>query len=195
MQNFIKNIDDIEGIGTSVIHSAARRKTIKHVILLIRYFAQNNYVEDNVLDADTLLLLRKRVEINTDKLLEYTFLTLLGVFNKLVILEGKCATLRNEIETIKEENKALRIELLKLKEELEVSNKALKSFNGHYVQRESVHSGKKIAYKKEVGLLEVREMMNKGYTITAIADKFGVSRGLIYRRMKELESIEKKIGK
>ena len=195
MQNFIKNIDDIEGIGTSVIHSAARRKTIKHVILLIRYFAQNNYVEDNVLDADTLLLLRKRVEINTDKLLEYTFLTLLGVFNKLVILEGKCATLRNEIETIKEENKALRIELLKLKEELEVSNKALKSFNGHYVQRESVHSGKKIAYKKEVGLLEVREMMNKGYTITAIADKFGVSRGLIYRRMKELESIEKKISK
>ena len=195
MQNFIENIDDIEGIGTNVIFLAARRKTIKHVILLIRHFAKNNCLVDNVLDADTLLLLRKRVEINTDKLLEYTFLTLLGVFNKLVILEGKCATLRNEIETIKEENKALRIELLKLKEELEVSNKALKSFNGHYVQRESVHSGKKIAYKKEVGLLEVREMMNKGYTITAIADKFGVSRGLIYRRMKELESIEKKIGK
>lgn len=77
-----------------------------------------------------------------------------------------------------------------MKEEVETYKKALSHFNGHFVQRELVHNDQKPAYKKNVGAMEIKELLDKGYSITKIAETLGVSRGLVYRRIEELNKVK-----
>lgn len=92
-------------------------------------------------------------------------------------------------EKVYGENDTLRIENHDLSRRLETAENTLKTMNQHHVQKQLIHNGKKLAYKKEVSCKKVKEMMDKGYTITEIAKEFNVSRSLIYRRIKEIKEL------
>ena len=53
-----------------------------------------------------------------------------------------------------------------------------------------MHNDQKPAYKKNVGAMEIKELLDKGYSITKIAETLGVSRGLVYRRIEELNKVK-----
>ena len=123
--------------------------------------------------------------------MQYDYIEELERLNtKLALSQQDNQKLEQDNFALKIENKALQLEVAQLREELEISNKSLSHFNKHYVQRELVHNGQKIAYKKEVKTMEVKELLDKGYSITKIAETLGVSRGLIYRRIEELDNIK-----
>lgn len=150
--------------------------TEKEIITLVKQFHADKYL---VIETSTYDKLRKVARWDD-----------FNLANILVLMLMEAYESTSDYKSIKAENEALRLKVSQLQEELEISNTALSHFNQHYVQRELVHNGKKIAYKKKVDALTVKELLDKGYTIAKTAETLGVSRGLIYRRIEELEKVK-----
>lgn len=81
-------------------------------------------------------------------------------------------------------------------EELQAENEALtkkvksmeslmKKYNKCYVQQAKLKMGEKIAYKEQASVKEVNKLRKAGLSYDEIADKLGVSRSTVYRRIKE----------
>lgn len=150
--------------------------TEKEIITLVKQFHADNFLT---------------IEQKTyRRLLEVSGENNFNLVNILVLMLEEAYESTGDYKSIKAENEALRLKVSQLQEELEISNKALSHFNQHYVQRELVHNGKKIAYKKKVDAMAVKELLDKGYSIAKTAETLGVSRGLIYRRIEELEKVK-----
>lgn len=161
--------------------------TLKETINLLHQTKRETFLETDDDFVDELVNAAYGNKIN---LIKYLCNALIYEHGRLEKLE--CANMEfvQANATLNVENETLKFEVSKLKEELEISNKALSHFNGHYVQRELVRNGHKPAYKEKVSAMEVKELLDKGYSITKIAETLGVSRGLVYRRIKELNKIK-----
>lgn len=147
--------------------------TEKEIITLVKQFHADNFLT---------------IEQKTyRRLLEVSGENNFNLVNILVLMLEEAYESTGDYKSIKAENEALRLKVSQLQKELDISNKALSHFNQHYVQRELVQNGKKLAYKKKVDALAVKELLDKGYSIAKTAETLGVSRGLIYRRIEELE--------
>lgn len=105
---------------------------------------------------------------------------------------------KKELDSYREENKnlkneidKLKLELAKQKEEVDVYKETVDKLNGHWAQRELVSNGKKLAYKESASVMEVKALLDKGYSKTKIAETLGVSRNTVYRRIEEIEKLIK----
>lgn len=61
----------------------------------------------------------------------------------------------------------------------------ISTYNKCYVQQAKMKNGKKIAYKDQASVEEVVKLKNEGLTNDEIAEKLGVSKSTVYRRLKE----------
>lgn len=115
---------------------------------------------------------------------------------EIVALKSDNAQSLEEIKALESDNdqslekiKALKLEHSQARKEIEVYKKTLNEMNGHYVQRELIHNGKKLAYKENVSIKEIKALLDKGYSKTQIAETFGISRGTVYRRINEIKGL------
>lgn len=161
--------------------------TVKETINLLRKDNKESFLDVGNTFATELI---SSVQCDTTTLVKYFCNALDYEHDELVQIKEKKEQLEKDNSKLTDKNAALLFEVSKLKEALEISNKALSHFNGHYVQRELVHNGHKPAYKEKVSAMEVKELLDKGYSITKIAETLGVSRTLVYRRIKELNKIK-----
>lgn len=53
------------------------------------------------------------------------------------------------------------------------------------MQQVKLKTGKKIAYKEQASIEKVNKLKKAGLSYDEIADKLGVSRSTVYRRLKE----------
>ena len=88
--------------------------------------------------------------------------------------------LEAEVNVLKSQNK-------QLADQLKINVAALKTLRDNNLQRALVKHGKKIAYKDNVRPGEVLDHLMDGLPVSKIAEDFGVSRNLIYRRINELK--------
>jgi len=102
--------------------------------------------------------------------------------------------LYDEITALKEEKRQLQeiINVLQLQnkqltEQMSKKSAALETLKAANKQRTIVQSGQPISYKEEIEAEAVLKLLRKGMSIQKIADHFGVSRNLIYRRINELK--------
>ena len=88
--------------------------------------------------------------------------------------------LENEIFNLKLQNK-------QLNKQLAVYVEAYNELQSNNKQRTLVQHGQKISYNEEIQPGAVMELLRNGMSVTKIAEHFGVSRNLIYRRINELK--------
>lgn len=62
----------------------------------------------------------------------------------------------------------------------------IETYNKCYLQQTKLKTGEKIAYKEQASIKEVKKLKKAGLSYDEIADKLGVSRSTIYRRIKEI---------
>lgn len=90
-----------------------------------------------------------------------------------------------QYEEIKVENDklvALNNELAKKVKSLE---HIIDTYNKCYLQQTKLKTGKKIAYKEQISAEEVRKLKKEGLSTEQMAEKLGVSKSTIWRRLKE----------
>ena len=108
-------------------------------------------------------------------------------YNRADDLEEKLQEQDGLIRELREKNMQAQIKISVLEERCQIAETALRNISGHQVQKALVQAGKKIRYKSEVSCERVQDLLEAGKSVTDIANEFGVSRGVIYRRMDELK--------
>ncbi len=93
----------------------------------------------------------------------------------LLILTTAALNIEAFIERLQEENRLLKIKLSLLE----------KKSNHRVTQQEVLKAGKKLAYKPQASIENIRRLEEKGYTDEQIAAYLGVSRSTVWRRRKE----------
>lgn len=68
--------------------------------------------------------------------------------------------------------------------------KITNAYNQGFLQRLKVACGEKIAYRKDVSLMKVKELWKAGFTYTQIAERLNISRATVANRIKELKRLE-----
>jgi hypothetical protein len=83
------------------------------------------------------------------------------------------------------------LRLLRLTEDkIAYLEKITSAYNDGFLQRLKVACGEKIAYRKDVSLMKVKEMWKEGFTYTQIAERLDISRATVAKRIKELKRLE-----
>lgn len=90
-----------------------------------------------------------------------------------------------EIELYKQWNLELKSENGKLRQKVESMDSLIETYNKCYLQQAKLKTGEKIAYKEQASIEEVNKLKKLGLSYDEIADKLGVSRSTVYRRIKE----------
>jgi len=94
-------------------------------------------------------------------------------------------------DNYKDKSKMEILRSLRLKEDkIADIEKITNAYNDGFLQRLKVACGEKIAYRKDVSLMMVKEMWKEGFTYTQIAERLDISRATVAKRIKELKRLE-----
>lgn len=83
----------------------------------------------------------------------------------------------------------LKIENNNLKKELDIANKTLKKTRTEHLYKKRLESGYKPAYKEKYTCEQIKDFLDKGYSVNKIANILHVSRNLVNNRIKQLEEM------
>lgn len=96
---------------------------------------------------------------------------------------------------IRKENKLKDIKIKELTKEITSYKTVTDKINKKDLNQELNRSGKGLAFKEDISLSKVKELMLKGYKPKEIKDELNCSLATIYNRIKEIKEIERDIEK
>ena len=144
-------------------------------------------MQEALMSSDDAELINALVSISIKALEQPKAPTIGELLRTQLTLEAEVQKLQSEKKQLQEIKNLLQKQNETLEEQVDITSKAIQSLKAKNKQRVLVENGLKISYNKEVQPGEVLDQLRQGKPIAKIAEKFNVSRGLIYRRIQELK--------